>query len=133
MPVAPDGTNWSIRRRWVRRPRWREFRVFPDLPMFDFSLTGALFWIAAVAVLTVLVLLLLPILVFVVELALIGLAIPARFLLGRPWTIEASSSRGDELEWSVSGWQRSRRFIRDLTTAIERGERISDDWTPSTP
>lgn len=87
----------------------------------DLSLTGVLVGLVLLAVVTVLLVVLFPLIVFLVQLAVIGIAIPLRFLLDRPWTIEAISSDGDLREWRVRGWRASQRHIERVVADLRRG------------
>jgi hypothetical protein len=73
-----------------------------------------------------LALVLIPLLLFGVELVIVGCllaaGILARLLLGRPWLIEAQLIDGARiLEWQVSGWRRSQRLIEQVASDLEAG------------
>jgi len=56
--------------------------------------------------------------------ALVGLV--TRVVFGRPWLVEARSTRG-ELAWRVRGTRDSKRAVRLIARAIEVGDR---DYSP---
>jgi len=68
-----------------------------------------------------------PLLLFGIELILLGLLIAAgivgRTLLGRPWIVRAAplGSRVEELSWRVVGWRRSNRVIEEIVASLSAG------------
>ena len=68
-----------------------------------------------------------PLLLFGIELILLGLLVAAgivgRTLLGRPWVVQAvpSSDAADTLAWRVTGWRRSTRLIDEVAASLEAG------------
>jgi hypothetical protein len=137
--VAPDGVEWTVGRRWMtrrvrsslasRREAGGELLTGAPLPGGDWA-GGGLEGIAVlIAGVLVLALALVPVLLFGIELIIVGCVLAAglagRILLGRPWTIEARIVRpvGSErqLEWSVSGWHRSGRVIAEVAAALAAG------------
>jgi hypothetical protein len=144
--TTPAGNQWRVRVLW--QPRWRALaRRFGgwrrkrrggdggnwDLPggldlgddllvgiavIVGLILFGVLFWF----VLLPLILLLLDLLVVVV---LLVLAIPARVLLRRPWTIEAipATQGGGDNRFStqVIGWRRARRVRDEIVQKLRDG------------
>jgi len=92
----------------------------PEFGSVDEAFSGVLCILAAAVVL----LLVIPLLVFGIELIIIGLVatvtIFARVLLGRPFVVEARCS-DHALAWSVTGLRRSRRVIDDVIEALATG------------
>jgi hypothetical protein len=134
---TPDGVQWRVRRRWLTRGmrhRWAWRReagenVASRLPwdsISDFDLAGGLLVIVGLIVVT---LVLIPILLFGIELIIVGCFLAAglvgRLLLGRPWVIEARvlgrSDQAQSLQWKVSGWRRSRQRIDDVVKELAAG------------
>jgi hypothetical protein len=89
---------------------------------------------------------LIPLLLFGIELVLVGVLIAAgvvgRGLLGRPWVVEArcAENASRTLAWKVVGWRRSARLIDEVAASLANGrdpapaedaERIA--WTPGAP
>lgn len=128
--ISPQGTEWTVRRKWVpRRLTWRGKGVrgvdvldgadvafaADDLPAI-----GIIGVVIAVAVFSFLaVVFVLPALVFVLELLLIvvlvGSGVAARVLFRRPWTVEAKARGADHAyEWKVAGWQASGDTIDEV-------------------
>ncbi len=68
-----------------------------------------------------------PLLLFGIELVLLGLVVAAgvagRTLLGRPWIVQAKPLASDArvLSWRVVGWRRSSRLIEEISTALGAG------------
>jgi hypothetical protein len=137
--VTPDGVEWTVGRRWMSRTARRswatrrqaggELLTSAPLPGGDWAgggLEGAVLIIAGVLVVA---LVLLPVLLFGIELIIVGCVLAAslagRILLGRPWTIEARIVRpaGSErqLEWSVPGWRRSGKVIGEIAQELAAG------------
>jgi hypothetical protein len=131
---TPAGDEWRVGRRWVtrERPRWRkvptskaaaEALSMPDIGGMD-DLAVALAVILGAVVFAVI---LIPLLLFGIELILLGLVVAAgiagRGLLGRPWIVEARrvSETAPALSWQVSGWRRSARLIDEVTAALSAG------------
>jgi hypothetical protein len=129
---TPSGQEWRIGRRWINRelPRWRKARVgrtsrdaalsapIPDdIGLALLVLVGAL--VAAVIVI--------PLLLFGVELILLGMAVAAgivgRSLLGRPWVVFATpeDDAANTLTWKVVGFKRSSRVIDEVVAALGSG------------
>jgi hypothetical protein len=142
--TAPDGQRWQVRVRVA--PRWRGLaRKFGgwrrrrsgsgggggfDLPWIDggddfvavilgiiaLIVFGLLFWWV-----------LLPLLLLVADavlvVALMAVAIPARVLLGRPWTVEAVPVDGDtgRVTVDVVGWRRAREKRDELAARLASG------------
>lgn len=111
--VAPDRVQWRVARRWLSE-RPRRFRgrrgigdadslqmigsALPDLGGVDLGQE-----MVAIAAIVAVVLVVIPILLFGLELVIVGVllgaGVIARTLLGQPWVIEAyrpiRSTRGD--------------------------------------
>lgn len=89
--------------------------------------------LAGIVAVIVLIVIVVPLLLFGIELIILGLlvaaGIVARSALGRPWIVEAIPSKGESaaLAWGVKGWRRSEKLIDEVTTAIAAGT------TPSPP
>jgi hypothetical protein len=134
--TAPDGTAWRVGRLWTRRPapRWRRIRLdgaasdsgwwLPPAPDGPEELT---LWLALAVGAVVFVVVLIPLLLFGVELILLGaviaIGILARALLRRPWLVRAEPAAGSSavLSWDVHGWWRSHRAIEEVSAAIAEG------------
>jgi hypothetical protein len=134
---TPNGQVWRVSRRWSRRqlPRWRKARVgrpgdsadtllsIPDFGAADDIGTAILAALAAV----VFVFVLIPLLLFGLELVLLGLAVAtgmfARTLLGRPWVVQAQQvGPADEpISWRATGWRHSSRLIDEVSEALQAG------------
>lgn len=133
--VAPDGTRWTVRRRWLHaplRPRWRGPDDgglggidLPDLDVGD-SVLGVIAAVLAIVALAALIaFFLLPLAVLFVE-VLVFLVLAAAGLLGRvafrrPWRIEARADGGRTIRREVAGWRDSRDAIEQLASELERG------------
>jgi hypothetical protein len=140
---TPSGQVWLVGRRWAGRPmpRWRKMRsrktsdderqidtadALFSVPNFDSveDLGAAVFIILALAVVAIIVI---PLLLFGIELILLGLLLAAgivgRTLLGRPWVVQAvpAGSRPSTLTWRVVGWRRSACLIEEVATSLEAG------------
>jgi hypothetical protein len=136
---TPAGVEWGVGRRWISRrlPRWRKVRVgkpregdvaeavltIPDPGGLDDIGAAILVFVALVVVVFVVV----PLLLFGVELIILGLVLAAsiagRTLLGRPWIIQAGPVDGDAqvMAWKVRGLRRSARVIGEVAVALEAG------------
>jgi hypothetical protein len=139
---APDGTVWTIRRRWAPRPRWRRlvrlpkwtrqasppkrdrFRWLDALELLD--LAELAFWLIVIAVvLSFMIFVGIPLIVFLFESLLIvpvGLVagVIGRVLFRRPWTIEAVRTASGErrIAWNVVGWRASSVAADRMASAI---------------
>ncbi len=133
--TAPDGTVWTIRRRWFRWPRWRG-RGYEDdsddldltgLPIGDDvedsiigALGGIIFVAFAFVVATVLFAVFLPLLVFVGELLLLPLLV---FAFGDPCTVEVrNTATGESSRVTVRGWRKSGALADAWAKRLARGE-----------
>ncbi|MGH2729168.1 MAG: hypothetical protein ACRDJI_01005 [Actinomycetota bacterium] len=84
--------------------------------------------IAILIVVAVVAVFAIPLLLFIVEIALaillVGVALAGRVLLRRPWTVEATSSEPEEvLRWKVVGWRRSGQIVEEIARVLEAGGR----------
>ncbi len=145
--TSPDGARWRVRRRWLDRPlpdvrrRFREYRedgtgegLFESFWFVDF---GDSVWasIALSVLIALIAIVLLPLIGLAFELILVilvlGSGLVGRFVLRRPWTIEAENLDAAErsASYAVKGWQRSGRAAAEITAAIETSgppERIAE-------
>lgn len=139
---GPDGRTWVVRRRWAPRfgdgSFWSRLRrrskrstehadtaggysLFSAILVDDFAIVVR--WVVIVVVATVLIVL--SAFAAVVEIALlvllIVLGLGSRFLLDRPWTIEALPDDGDPLSWRQAGWRASADRRDEVATLLESG------------
>ncbi|MFZ1153423.1 MAG: hypothetical protein WAN93_00815 [Solirubrobacteraceae bacterium] len=136
---TPSGQEWRVGRRWSTRrmPRWRKARMVearpgeaaeavltvPDAGGLDDIGVAVLALLAVVVVVIVVI----PLLLFGIELILLGLIVAAgvvgRTLLGRPWIVQATllSTEAEELSWRVAGWRRSAHVIDEVTASLGAG------------
>jgi len=85
--------------------------------------------VLALVAITVAAVIVIPLLLFGIELILLGLVIAigitGRTLLGRPWIVKAvplaSQAQDRELSWSVVGWRRSNRLIDEVLASLSAG------------
>ena len=99
----------------------------------------------AIIMITLIVFVVVPLLLFGIELIILGLVVAAgiigRVLLRRPWLIRASSlgPPRQEMAWKVSGWRRSTDAIDEIASAFaagiepnpQRAERVLPPETPA--
>jgi hypothetical protein len=133
--TAPDGTKWTLGRRWL--PRWKKLgRVDPgdtglpdldggvdDLGIFGAIILAIFLFIAAVFLALVLfnvVAIALELMIFIVAL-LAGLF--GRVVLRRPWTVVARSKHLTHERQAV-GWRGSRALIRDMASRLGSGAEL---------
>jgi hypothetical protein len=120
---------WTVRRRWLRRPRWRAPQ--PDgadvadaafwLPFDAVDSIGALLLGLAIGVLVVALLVFaLPAILFLAGLAVALGGLVLRLLAIRPWTVEARAGYS-RLEWQARGWRRSGRVLDEVAAALQLG------------
>lgn len=123
-------------------PRWRKFSrrktnngeyrrldaaevlfSVPDLDGID-DLGAAIVLLGAIVVIAIVVV---PLLLFGIELILLGLLVATgilgRVILGRPWLVQALPTNGgaDVLNWRVSGWRHSSNLIDEVAASLEAG------------
>jgi hypothetical protein len=118
-------------------PRWRKARMgkirpgdaaeavftVPDVGGLD-DIGAAMLVLLAVVVLAIVVI---PLLLFGIELILLGLLVAAgvvgRTLLRRPWIVQATpiATAAEELSWRVVGWRRSARAVDEVTASLGAG------------
>src|SRR5690349_1348158 len=120
--VDPQGTEWTVRRRWVhRRLRWRGPGRDTLGGVFDggdvlgaaaeLPVVGIIFLILALILFAIFaVLFVIPALIFLVELtivlAIVAIGVVGRLLFGRPWTVEARTADGGPgFAWQAKGWR----------------------------
>lgn len=95
------------------------------MPDFGGDDIGTAILVALAAVVFVFVVV--PLLLFGLELGLLGVAIAsgafARTLLGRPWVVQARriDSSDEPLSWQAAGWRSSGRLIDEVAGALEAG------------
>jgi hypothetical protein len=131
---TPGGVEWKVGRRWLpfRLATWRS-RLSASESVLWFPADGiddlgaAVIWGATVLVL---VFVAVPILLFGAELIVLGcalgLALIARVLTLRPWTVFAELADQPESlwEWRVKGWGSSLALVHGLRTSLESGEPV---------
>ena len=129
--TTPQGATWTVRRRWVPRlgteTLWGRFhrrfrRVFdrlrpkdvdiPDPGCLELLAEGFVAGLAILVALLVAVFVVVPLLVAVVDVAIVlllaALGVLGRIVLRRPWVVEAVRAGGDEvIRWHVVGWRAS--------------------------
>lgn len=135
---APEGVQWRIGRLWINRrlPKWRRVRLgdtasdassiapLPDAGLLEDPAGG----VAVLVGIVVFAVVLIPLLLFGIELILLGLLIAlgilGRGLLGRPWVVRATPTSGDggALAWRVVGWRRSARVIEEVAASLTNGQ-----------
>lgn len=88
---------------------------------------GAVAILVAIVAIVLAVFVLVPLLLFGVELIIVGVAIAlgmlGRLFLGRPWVVAAEclDSPGTGFAWRVSGIRRSQRVLDQVAAALEAG------------
>src|SRR6478735_3616370 len=130
--TAPDGTRWTLGRRWL--PRWKQLaRVdpgsAPDLPDGGFDDDTGIFAMIFLAIFAVIAAVFLALVLFNVvaialELMIFLVALFAglfgRVVLRRPWTVYAKSKHLTHERHAV-GWRGSRALIDDMTSRLRSG------------
>lgn len=143
--VAPDGTAWVVRRRWMpgrdtsslwdrfrRRVRHVGRRARGAGEGLDAAADGAELLggtvaalVAAVAVVLLLVFVVVPLLLALAEVAALlvvaGLILMARVVLRRPWVVEAVPDAGVVQRWDLVGWQASGAACLAVAQRLEAG------------
>jgi hypothetical protein len=128
---APDGAEWTVERRWIRRrPRWRRRKDrdggwdIPDLGgLGDDPVSAVVAVVVAVVVAIVLLVFLVPVLFFLLDLLLFvvlaaGVGVVG-MVFGRPWRIEVRGPAGPGTV-AVRGWRASNHVIAALRDSIAR-------------
>jgi hypothetical protein len=134
---TPAGVTWRVGRLWVGRPMPRRRRVrlggaasdaawsmpIPDGGSPEDLAAGVVILVGAVVFAVVLI----PLLLFGIELIILGLLVAAgilgRALLGRPWVVRAIPTSGHDpaLAWKVTGISRSARVIDEVASSLTQG------------
>jgi hypothetical protein len=102
---------------------------FSDWIPFDIGTWADAETVVVVLVALVLaVFVLIPVLLFGVELIIVGCLLAAsivsRILRRGPWVVEAERLGGGEiLSWTVPGWRRSHRAMKEIAHALAAGSR----------
>ena len=129
---APDGTEWTLGRRWL--PRWKVLGradpgSAPDLPdggLDDDTGIFAMIFLAIFAVIAAvfLALVLFNVVAIAIELMIFLVALFAglfsRVVLRRPWTVYAKSKLAMHERHAV-GWRGSRTQLDDLASRLQSG------------
>jgi hypothetical protein len=132
----PAGTHWRVRRVWLTRntPRLRRVKGADlssagGLPLPDISAADqAEVVLAAIVALVLIVFVVIPLLLFGLELLIVGLVLTVgalgHLLLGRPWVIQTwtADPNGARYEWQIAGWRRSGAAIDQIASALVAGE-----------
>jgi len=133
--TTPTGVEWTVGRVWVTRPkpRWRKVHAEGAAseaawitPMPDGGLDELGAWVLIVVGSIVFAVILIPLLLFGIELIILGLLIAlgilGRGFFRRPWIVKASSVDGsDERAWKVVGLWRSHKVINEVADALRAG------------
>jgi len=129
--TAPDGARWRVSRVWSERPlpRWRKLSLdgIGEAGLLAPDGGDLAAWLAVMVGTIVVLVVVIPLLLFGIELVLLGLLIAAailgRALLGRPWLVRAQPLDGGApaMAWRVVGWRRSGRVIEELAAALAAG------------
>jgi hypothetical protein len=135
--TTPSGVDWHVGRRWLlrrvgvpfseRRERAHDVTGLTWRDGFNQVDGGGTFLIIAAVVAVILVVL--PLLLFGIELIIVGVVLAAtllgRVVAKRPWVIEARSldpwAADRVLEWRVTGWRRSQRLIDEIVSDLATG------------
>ncbi len=130
--TTPDGAQWQVARVWTERkmPSWRKISLdgggFEWLAP-DSAAESPIAWLALVIATIVALVVLIPLLLFGLELLLLGILVAAAILVRtlhrRPWLVRARpvAGGGSELAWRVVGWRRSRRVIEEVAATLSGG------------
>ncbi|MBE2318513.1 hypothetical protein DVA67_021210 [Solirubrobacter sp. CPCC 204708] len=127
--TAPDGSRWTLGRRWLpRRKRMEGVDTgsfeFPDLGSADDILGAILLVVFGAIAILFLIVTLFNVVVLAIELTILILGLIlglfARVVLRKPWTVFAKSGPWLE-ERQVVGWRASRRLLDELAGEIESG------------
>ncbi len=143
----PDGRRWIVRRRWVPRlpgeTLWGRFRrrfVRRATRIRDWDgagdlagsfadggdgIAGCLIGIGIVVGVLLLLVVVIPFLLAFVEVLVLVLlallAVGARILFRRPWTVEAVADDGELLTWRIVGLRASGEQARKVAWALRAG------------
>lgn len=139
----PDGTNWTVGRVWFgeRRLKTWDWRQKMGAQLFDGGLgvpdvfdgldleSGLVLVAAALALAFILV----PLLLFGLELIIVGfvlaIGVLGRSLFGKPWTVAATraGAAAPAALWRVQGWRASSELINQVCIDLEaRGQLASE-------
>ena len=140
--ITPDGVEWRVSRKWLTRRVRGTLRdrvsattealsttsQIPDLGGLD--LEGGVLLLVALAAL---VLIVIPLILFGIELIIVGcavaIALVGRVALGNPWIVSACRiDRPEQVwEWEVKGWRRSRELTGEISTGLNCGDGLPAD------
>lgn len=117
---SPDGRVWRVRRLWLPRRPWLPKQDAVDRGRPYIWGYGGVDWWLVDRVLMPALMLVGDILWFVVSLPFV---IAGRFVLGRPWRVEARTIGKPRMTRQVEarGWRGSREAIEELAGAIATG------------
>ena len=132
---TPSGVVWRVGRSWLERGWPRLFkRVITGWdagdvlrlqgPVVGFDIEG---WLAALAVVVLVIFVVVPLLLFGIELIVAGIVIAvgilSHLLLRRPWLVVARIEEpgARPMAWAVCGWRRSGQVIDDVAGALQAG------------
>lgn len=142
--TAADGTEWTVGRMWfgerqIKSWQWRHKlgSALNDgdasvLDVFD-GLDGESGLVVLAALLAI-VFIVLPLLLFGLELIILGWALAvgvlSRSLFGKPWTIAAVRSRAKAPSalWRVKGWRASNELITQICVDLEARSQLASDF-----
>ena len=142
--MAPDGTQWRVRRLWL--PRLRRRRRDGDdrsgdsggdnggdgsggvdgggLDVGDGDFGAVVLAILLVVAIGFVIALALPFVFFALELLVLPLVLLYKIVFRRPFTVEARTSRGRRMRWHVVGWRRSGEFAGEVAAALAHGREL---------
>lgn len=146
--TTPSGTEWTIGRVWATRPkpRWRRVNAEGAVseaasitPMPDGGLEELGGWIVIVVGSIVFAVILIPLLLFGIELIVLGfliaLGILGRAFFRRPRIVKATAADGCvEHTWKVVGMWRSHKVICEIADALASGTSARVErgqWSPA--
>ncbi|HWD69181.1 MAG TPA: hypothetical protein VG293_03240 [Solirubrobacteraceae bacterium] len=141
---APDGTDWTVGRLWFGERKLKSWRwrlgigsklADGDVGVLDafdgLDLESGLVLLAAAAAI---VLIVVPLLLFGVELIIVGCALAigvvSRSLFGKPWTVAATRDGAaiPAALWRVRGWRASSELIEQICIELEARGRLASDF-----
>lgn len=131
--TTPDGATWRIKRHWISRtPKLRDREgpggeeLFDLFSVFDDTPVGL---VVGIVLVVVAFFFFNGFFLFLAEVAIVGvvllLTLAAKFLLRRPWFVDAVSATQPPRRWAVVGWRRSREMIDQLAKSLEAGVAFS--------